>query len=89
MKKSIEEMLNDCCKWRGNPTVLIHRTIHSFNNFLQNLIFDKKKIINDEYFPLSNENLIEKIKNFHYDNDNTLYKEVKLYYQYCKHIYNI
>ncbi len=90
-KKSIEEMLNECSKWKGNPVVLIHRTIHSFNNFLQNLIFDKEKIINDDYFPLSDEDLIKRIKEFQYDEDDhkTLYKETKLYYDYCRVIYDV
>ena len=85
---NIEEMLYECCKLRGNPEELIHRTIHEFNWFCQNLIFEKEKIINDKHIPLTNETLIGKIQNFRYKTD-FLKELVTLFYEYCQVIYEI
>ena len=79
-------MLYECCRLRGNPKELIHRTIHELNWFCQNLIFDNDKIINDKYFPLKDEGIIQKIKNFRYEED-FIYELVSLFYEYCKLIY--
>lgn len=57
----VETMLNECCKMRGNPTMLIHRTMHEFDWFYQNLVFDKPKIIKGELFEVTDSDLIEQI----------------------------
>jgi len=87
---SIEQMLIECCKMRGNPTTIIHRTIHEFNWFYQNLIFDKKKILKNECFEITDSDLIEQIthRKLPQDDDLTLRTVVRLFYLYCKHIYD-
>lgn len=80
-------MLYECCRLRGNPKELIHRTIHEFDWFCQKLILDKNKIIKDKYVPLTDDALIEKIKNFRYQEE-FLRELVSLYYEYCKLIYD-
>lgn len=86
---SVEQTLNECCKMRGNPTSLVHRTVHEFNWFYQNLIFDKQKIVKNEYFQVSDSDLIERIthRTIPKDDDLTLRSVVCLFYLYCKHIY--
>jgi len=86
----VETMLIACCKMRGNPTSLIHRTIHEFNWFYQNLIFEKSKIINNEYFKVTDSDLVEQIanRNIPQDDNLTLRSVVHLFFLYCKHIYD-
>lgn len=85
----IEHILIECCKIRMLPTELIHRTIHEFNWFYQNLIFDKSKILENEYFKITDSDLREQIahRDIPQDNDLTLRTVILLYYKYCKHIY--
>lgn len=86
---SVEQTLNECCKMRGNPTSLVHRTVHEFNWFYQNLIFDKQKIVKSEYFEVSDSDLIEQIthRTIPKEDDLTLRSVVRLFHLYCKHIY--
>ena len=88
-RMSVEQTLNECCKMRGNPTSLVHRTVHEFNWFYQNLIFDKQKILKDKYFEVSDSNLIEQITHrpSPKDDDLTLRSVARLFHQYCKYIY--
>ncbi len=85
----IEQMLIECCRIRHNPSSLIHRTIHEFNWFYQSLIFDKSKILKNERFPITDNDLIEQIthRNIPQDDDLILRSVVHLFYQYCQHIY--
>ncbi len=85
----IEQMLNECCKMRHNPSSLIHRTIHEFNWFYQSLIFDKSKILKNEYFTITDNELINQIthRNIPEDDDLILRSVVRLFYLYCKHVY--
>ena len=85
----IEHILLECCKMRGNPSSLIHRTIHEFNWFYQSLIFDKSKILHNEYFEITDIDLIEQInhRNVPKDDDLILRSVVNLFYLYCKHFY--
>lgn len=86
---SVEQTLNECCKMRGNPTSLVHRTVHEFDWFYQNLIFDKQKILENEYFEISDSDLIEQIthRTIPKEDDLTLRSVVGLFHLYCKHIY--
>lgn len=87
---NIEQMLNDCCKRMGNPTCLIHRTIHEFNWFYTSLIFQKDRILKDKFISLKNQEIIDRIRNYHYaeNDDDTLKKTVKLFHDYCKEVYD-
>jgi len=86
---SVEQTLNECCKMRGNPTSLVHRTVYEFDWFYQNLIFDKQKILKDKYSEVSDSDLIEQIthRTLSEDDDPTLRNVVRLFHLYCKHIY--
>jgi len=86
---SVEQMLNACCKMRRNPLSLVHRTIHEFNWFYQNLIFDKQKIVKNKYFEVTDNDLIEQITHRTVPKDDNLMLRsvVNLFFLYCKHIY--
>jgi hypothetical protein len=84
---SVEKMLMECCRLRGNPPELINRTIHEFDWFLGCLIWKPSNIIDNKLFPIRDDELIKKIYNWEYDGYNTLYRAVSLFYEYCKVIY--
>ena len=86
---SIEEMLYECCKRRGNPIRLIHRTLKEFSWFIDKLIFDREAFFSDKDFPVKDAVLIMKIKEFPIGKEeNILYEEAQLFLDYCKHIYD-
>lgn len=89
MKTPIEEMLYECCKRRGNPIRLIHRTLKEFSWFVDKLIFDREAFFSDKDFPVKDAVLIIKIKEFSIGKEeNMLYEEAQLFLDYCKHFYD-
>jgi hypothetical protein len=87
---SIEDLLNECCRMRGNPLELIHRTIHEFGWFTDELIFHKETLIKEitEWEPRipTEHKIFALIRDFIYP-DNCLQGLVNIFYEYCKTIY--
>lgn len=86
---NVEIILMKCCRLRGNPLELIHRTLHEFNWFYQNLIFDREQIISNEVMTIEDKELAQHIKDFSYSDDieKRLLEVARLFHSFCKNIY--
>jgi hypothetical protein len=76
------ELLKECCRMRGNPQELIHRTITEFADFQACVIWGENyKEEEQEIYKFGKENL------FHYDRNNTLEAWIELFHKWCYKIY--
>jgi len=89
--KNLEDLMNECAYLRGNMPELIHRTIHEFNWFVSNLIFNKDEIYKDmkELFKIpESEPFFKVINDFHYPKKHQFTVLVRFFNDYCRIIYN-
>ena len=77
------ETLKECCRLRGNPQELIHRTIAEFADFQRCVIWGEGEMDDEAWaihqFGINN--------NFHYNGDNTLESWIELFHEWCYKIY--
>ena len=77
------ETLKKCCRLRGNPQELIHRTITEFAEFQSCVIWgsipEDKESMEIYKFGIDND--------FHYTGDTTLETWIELFYKWCYKIY--